>query len=319
LPVTLRSVPWPKVGRWATLYLITAGIAFAVLYLLLWYGPDVLARHDIGSATGSHRAAALQVARDAARGRLLTLGAGVFAAAALVYTARNFRLSRQGQVTDRYTKAIEQLGSDKLDVRIGAVYALERIARDSVVDHPTVMEVLAAFIREHSREPWLAATSEPGTDAPIPRTRPDVQAATTVIGRRDTRRDRQQIDLAGANLTHANLAHANLAWAILAWEDLTGAILAWADLTGAVLARADLSGANLSGANLTWANLADADLTGAKFTDPLIDIDQNETNLNGANLTGAKASQGVPLPDGWVRDPDSGRLRTALHADDSDK
>jgi hypothetical protein len=57
-------------------------------------------------------------------------------------------------VTDRYTKAIEQHGSDKLDVRIGSIYALERIARDSARDHPTVMEVLTAFIRERSREPW---------------------------------------------------------------------------------------------------------------------------------------------------------------------
>ena len=71
-----------------------------------------------------------------------------------MYTARNFRLSREGQVTDRYTKAIEQLGSDKLDVRIGGIYALERVARDSRRDHPTVMEVLAAFVREHSREQW---------------------------------------------------------------------------------------------------------------------------------------------------------------------
>ena len=57
-------------------------------------------------------------------------------------------------MTDRYTKAVEQLGSDKLDVRIGGIYALERIARDSARDHPAVMEVLTAFIREHSREPW---------------------------------------------------------------------------------------------------------------------------------------------------------------------
>ena len=57
-------------------------------------------------------------------------------------------------MTDRYTKAIEQLGSDKLDVRIGGIYALERVARDSARDHPTVMEVLTAFIREHSHEQW---------------------------------------------------------------------------------------------------------------------------------------------------------------------
>ncbi|MGH3218423.1 MAG: hypothetical protein ACRDPY_06785 [Streptosporangiaceae bacterium] len=39
-------------------------------------------------------------------------------------------------MTDRYTKAIEQLGHDKLDVRIGGIYALERIARDSAKGHP---------------------------------------------------------------------------------------------------------------------------------------------------------------------------------------
>jgi MYXO-CTERM domain-containing protein len=82
--------------------------------------------------------------QDPARGRLLTLGAGLFAAGALTFPAQNCRLARhtlelteQDQITDRYTKAIEQLGSDKLDVRIGGIYALERVARDSPGDHPT--------------------------------------------------------------------------------------------------------------------------------------------------------------------------------------
>jgi hypothetical protein len=91
---------------------------------------------------------------------------------------RTFELTEQGQVTDRYTKAIEQLGSDKLDVRIGVIYALERIARDSHRDHPTIMAVLAAFIREHSREQWPPA--EPGAEPPERATRPHVQAAATV-------------------------------------------------------------------------------------------------------------------------------------------
>ena len=135
------------------------------------------------------------------RGRLLTLGAGLFAAGALVFTALNFGLLRrtyelteQGQVTDRYTKAVEQLGSDKLDVRVGGIYALERVARDSEKDHPTIMEVLVTFIREHSPEQWPVPKSE---DVPLPErmTRPDVQAALTVIGRRDTGRDNRPIDL----------------------------------------------------------------------------------------------------------------------------
>src|SRR6516165_152732 len=97
-------------------------------------------------------------------------------------------LTEQGQLTDRYTKAIEQLGSDKLDVRIGGIYALERVARDSVSYHPTVMEVLAAFIRERSHEPW-----------PDPeRTPPDLQASLTVIVRRDATHDWHPANLAGA-------------------------------------------------------------------------------------------------------------------------
>jgi hypothetical protein len=69
----------------------------------------------VGAVTGPLRATRLLTARDAVRTQLLTLGAGAFAAGALIFTARNFTLSRrsfaiaeQGQVTDRYTKAIEQ-------------------------------------------------------------------------------------------------------------------------------------------------------------------------------------------------------------------
>jgi Pentapeptide repeats (8 copies) len=168
-------------------------LALAVTWLLFVPAADWLARHDVGSAAGSLHETAL----DNARGRLLTLSAGLFAAGALIFTARNFTVSRQtlelteqGQVTERYTKAIEQLGSDKLDVRIGGIYALERIARDSARDHPTVMEVLAAFIREHSREPWPVpeATISRGREDRFPR--PDAQAALTLIGRRDSGQDR---------------------------------------------------------------------------------------------------------------------------------
>jgi hypothetical protein len=53
-------------------------------------------------------------------------------------------------VTERCTKAIEQLGSDNLDVRIDGISALGRIARDFAQDHPTAIKELTAFIRKHS-------------------------------------------------------------------------------------------------------------------------------------------------------------------------
>jgi hypothetical protein len=71
-------------------------------------------------------------------------------------------------------------------VRIGGIYALERIARDSAKDHPTVMEVLNAFIRDHSREPWPPPdTGSSGRTAAAPRalsstTRPGRLARTVL-------------------------------------------------------------------------------------------------------------------------------------------
>lgn len=184
-------------------------LAAAVSWWLLVPAADWLARHDVGSAKG----ALLQTARDAARGRLLTLGAGLFAAGVLVYTARNFRLSRETLVTDRYSKAVTQLGAERLDVRIGGIYALERVARDSRRDHAAVMEVLAAFIREHA--PKLLPSEPPSGEhrQPIPA---DVQAALTVVGRRFVTRDIRLIDLSGTDLTDARWSGA--APAPAGWE-----------------------------------------------------------------------------------------------------
>jgi uncharacterized protein YjbI with pentapeptide repeats len=283
--------------RWAWLIGVVAVVlALAIVWTLLVPGADWLARHDVSSAKGS-----LATARDAARGRLLTLGAGLLAAGALVFTARNFTLSREGQVTDRYTKAIEQLGHEKIDVRIGGIYALERIARDSAKDHPTVMEVLTAFVREHSREPGPPPDS--GSLEQRGLTRPDVQAAVAVVRRRHAKRDIQPIDLSDADLTRANLRVANLRGANLAGADLTGADLTRADLTGADLTHATLDGVrftfayltrvNFTGTNLAGVNFAAYDLTRANFTDAHLDGARlHSTNLThtifaGADLAGA--------------------------------
>jgi Pentapeptide repeats (8 copies) len=320
VPMSRRKLVWPPGTRWLAVGIAAVVLALAVAWVLFVPAADWLARHDVGSAHG----ALLQTARDDARGRLLTLGAGLLAAGALLFTARNFTVSRrtfelteQGQVTDRYTKAIEQLGSDKLDVRIGGIYALERVARDSSRDHPTVMEVLTAFIREHSREPW--PEPDPGGQEQKRSIRPDVQAAVTVVGRREPARDVQRIDLSRAKLLAAKLLAAELPGA-----DLTAADLTAADLSRANLTRANLSGANLSGANLTVANLDGANLDGADLDGAnLTAADLDGANLSGANLSGANLGLAnlddanltranwpgaEAVPGGWKRDPDSGQL-----------
>jgi hypothetical protein len=175
-------------------------------------------RHDASSPWQPRRPAA----RDAARGRLLALGAGLLATSALVITARSRARSRAGRLAGRYAVALEQLGGEELDVRIGGIRALERVARDSPGHHPSVMEMLAAFIRERSRQHW--PPPDPGGQARQRSPRPDVQAAITVVGRRLTERDLEPVDLAGADLAGADLADADLATARFTGAELTGAL-----------------------------------------------------------------------------------------------
>ena len=219
---------------------------------------------------------------------MLALGAGLLATGALLFTARRFVLSRDGRVTGRYAKALGQLGCEKLDVRIGGIHALERVARDSSADQPAVMEMLAAFIRERSHEQW--PPPDPGGQARERSLRPDVHAAITVVGRRLAERDIGPVDLARADLAGA---------------DLGGARLAGANLDGV-----DLGGARLTGADLTRADLTDADLTDADLTR----ADLTGAELTGAELTGALWPTGGPVPAGWERHIGSGQLNPACSA-----
>ena len=302
--------------RWTLGGIAAVGLAPAAERVLFVPAGDRLAHHDVSSA----RQPLLRTARNAARGRLLTAGAGLLAAGALWFTARKFVLSRDGQVTDRYDKAIEQLGSEKLDMRIGGIHALERVARDSPADHPAVMEMLAAFIREPSHEQW--PPPGPSGRARERSLRPDVQAALTVVGRRLTERDIGPVDLARADLTGANLGGARLTGANLDGSYLTGAelteaglasaVLARADLRAAKLVRADLTGANLGGARLTGANLTSADLADADLTDAdLTRADLTRADLTRAELTGARWPVGGPVPEGWKQHTGSGQLIAA--------
>ena len=195
---------------------------------------------------------------------------------------RQHRSSAERDTKILYAITIEKLGSDILNVRIGAIYALERLARDPATDHPAVTEVLTAFIREHSRE--QSALRESGDLEQEQRVRPDVQAALSVIGRRTQERDITP-DLVGASLTFAFLSRAFLRGAFLSGADLTGADLTCADLSGAHLVRAKLHGAHLTSADLTVANLVHANLHGANLTSANpIGADLSGANLVSANL-----------------------------------
>ena len=229
-----------------------------------------------------------------ARFLVISVGGAIVVGTGLLYTARNYRLSRRGQVTDRFTIALERLGSSELYVRIGGVHALEHVMRDSADHHDDVIEVLTEFIRDRTprrggqadRQMWMHPVTGSVPDLPSKPT-PDIQAALTALGHRPHRPERQRIDLTGLHLTGARLDGANLNGALLDGANLTGAWLVDANLNGAQLTRANLTRAMLGGANLTRAMLDRANLTGAQLTR--------------ANLIRAMLGPNPPIvPPGWV-------------------
>jgi hypothetical protein len=211
------------------------------------------------------------------------------------------KTAEQGHITDRFTKAIEQLGSEKLAVRLGAIYALERLAKDSPEDHWTIMEVLTAYVRDNAPWPPKQAAGNPFVELPADRkknaaacVRPaaDIQTILTVLRRRDEEARKKDVvanrrlDLSGTDLRGIDLRGANLQWALFNGAHLTDGTLAEADLKGAVLAVADLKGTQLS-ADLQHADLHHADLQGAKYWHASREWDLVEANLTGADLAGA--------------------------------
>jgi Pentapeptide repeats (8 copies) len=220
---------------------------------------------------------------------------------------RQLVINQEGQITERFTRAVDQLGNKSVDVRTGGIYALARIAKDSPDDRAAVAEILTAYVKAHS--PWpppsrkALESANPVTPSRTPlsplRSRaPDVQAAMTVLGHlpadvniKDSFSkgpyrfglggvDLRFADLRGLNLRGAWLAESNLTRAELEGTDLRAASLWKALLTSALLVNADIRGADLR-----QANLRHAWMQGARLAKVITD---EETDLMDANTEGAR-------------------------------
>ena len=184
--------------------------------------------------------------------------------------------NRYRQITDRYARAVEQLGNKDLRSRIGSLYALGQVGNDSDELYPSVVEVLALYVVENaSLKKAIRSTDEIPTD---------IQAVFNILGWRkrawekgeDRRLELHGVDLRGLILKDkegVNDSGAHLEGAQL-WNsrldgdttNLRGIQLQNAILHGANLENAKLVGANLLGADLNGANLEGADLSFAKVT-----------------------------------------------------
>ncbi len=225
-------------------------------------------------------------------------------------------INETGQVTGRFATAVEQLGNDNLAIKLGGIYALERIANDSEEDYWVIMEVLTTYMKQNHPAQIRANSSVVFREHVLA----DVKAILAVICRRDPRDletengkhidlqkvDLQRVDMGGEeiNLQNARLERAALSYTHFEGANFDDADLHGAYLYGAILNRASfrkadllvadirtakLRRANLGGANLQRTDLSKADLRGANLQYAnLKKAILGRTNLKGADLTKAK-------------------------------
>lgn len=269
---------------WIVIVAAIPAAVWALIFVPAWQVGQMI--------TYDSHARAIFALENEARRTVAQVVLGVFGLLALFVTWRRTRaaekaveVAESGQQTERFTKAIEQLGATddkgqpRLEIRLGGIYALERLARESKDrEYWTIIEVLTAYVRQN------APYEEDAEPRPDRKVRIDIQAILTVLGRRERgHTEPEPLDLHGADLRNADLRKANLERA-----DLVDALLEGADLEEASLEGADLERANLRGAHMQGAFLAGADLVEASLREAhMKGANLERTELIGANLQGA--------------------------------
>ncbi len=298
---------WSAAGRWSKLPHGSVGLVTVLMIAAVIALAAIVCLPPLFSPELDDPQAQFEV-RDQAR---LTVSAIIAGAVILFGTYINWRrmnaledqvtMVGRGQITDRFTRAIDQLGAVRAndapapEIRAGGVRSLERIAGESPDDLWPILDILTAYLRSES--PWRppdVVTIEFARRALDIQHRMDVASTVEAI---------ERLWPGGGETIRAplNLAHTHVLGIDLSEKCLEGAKLTGANLTRAKLMRADLSDADLVRARLTGANLTCANLTGADL--PLVDL--TGAKLGGAILDGAIVNavvydQSTRWPEGFT-------------------
>ena len=294
-----------KILLWITFPFVVALILIALSLIfdfVMTYPEQQVSQYGINNVTekvdlvNQYRTTLIQLLATFAQ----ILGGGAVAIG-IYFAWGNLTTARDGQITERFTRAVDQLGNEKLEIRMGGIYALERISHESKKDYWSIMEILTAYVRNNSGidsySKVISLKNVPksmdiqvneSTKNKVLKIRTislDIQAILTVIARRKYsygHGEADKLNFERTNLQRARLSGANLEGAILFEANLTGAYLIGANLTGANLRGANLRGAkltwtNLEGAILYWANLYGADLAVANLYEAKLERAKNIT------------------------------------------
>ena len=179
------------------------------------------------------------------------------------------------------------LGSGVLSVRMGGIYALQRLAEDNPKEYAIqILGLFCAFVRHPTRDESTTPLPDKETEEPL---REDVAAIMAFIGYRKQsiinleNQSDFRLDLREANLNRIHLGGANLSNANLNGANLSGARLTRANLSQTQLENANLSDVLADHANCLWTQFTRAQLTNIR----LVNANCSNASMLKANLSGA--------------------------------
>lgn len=177
----------------------------------------------------------------------------------------------------RFHSATQLLGSGNEDARIGAVYAIEQLSKEtkSMESYWVCVELLCSFIRRRSRElGWMC--DDVDVEA-FPKTGEDIAVAMTVLARRRFRYgegEHKPLDLHEANLNSCLIEEGSFQEVNLDRSALVHTEFRNCNMVGANIQHADARFAQFKNSALMYTRFQYADLYGAhiqvsdKVSDP---------------------------------------------------
>ena len=234
---------------------------------------------------------------------------------------RQAETAQQDLITDRINKAVENLGATRairkhelvstngtelspegtyeieeitqpnLEVRIGGILALERVAQDSPRDHIQIMEILTAYVRQNTPAQRRVTLPKNSDVRPLSI---DIQTTLTVLGRRSERgkeieRNKQfRLDLRKTSLTKADFEHGDYSAANFTDCHLDAASFRNAKLNGTQFQRCIFNYTDFINAEMQGTNLDFAQLNNPCRLVPFTEENIGPISLSGTDLSRAK-------------------------------
>jgi hypothetical protein len=132
---------------------VALGVAAVIWFVLLrrYIGQDAKTQLDVIRTAGT-----LVIGVGGTVALLLTARRQRYTELTLMYTDRD---AIERRITELYTKAADQLGSDQAPVRLAGLYDLERLAHIAVEHRQTIVDVICAYLRMPYTPPQRSAST----------------------------------------------------------------------------------------------------------------------------------------------------------------